>query len=102
MPVKRHNRGTPMIRRLPLLTIAGAALVIATAAPRSCAHAQQPAPQTPSQVALQMQQIISGWAQGIEALQKQNAELQAQLATLTKDRDEWKAKAEAAAKPEGK
>ena len=48
----------------------------------------------PSQVALQISGIIGQWAQALEALQKQNADLQRDLATVTKERDELKAKQE--------
>jgi CHASE1-domain containing sensor protein len=59
----------------------------------AAAFAQQPQ-QTPSQIALQIDNIINGWAQAIEALQKQNADLQAQLTAVTKERDDLKAKLE--------
>lgn len=56
--------------------------------------AQQPPQQTPTQLALQINGIIGQMAQGLEALQNQNAELQKQLAAVTKERDELKAKTE--------
>jgi 2,4-dienoyl-CoA reductase-like NADH-dependent reductase (Old Yellow Enzyme family) len=74
---------------LRLLAFACALLVIATPV-----IAQQPTQQTPSQIALQIDNIINGWAQAIEALQKQNADLQAQLTAVTKERDDLKAKLE--------
>lgn len=49
------------------------------------AWAQQPVQQTPSQVALQITGILGQWAQALEALQKENADLR-------KERDELKAK----------
>jgi septal ring factor EnvC (AmiA/AmiB activator) len=58
------------------------------------ALAQPPQQQTPSQVAIQVVNVINGWAQALEALQKQNADLQTQLASVTKERDELKTKLE--------
>ena len=43
------------------------------------ASAQQ-APQSPSSVAIQITTVIGQWAQAIETLQKQNADLQKELA----------------------
>jgi hypothetical protein len=57
----------------------------------STSIAQQPQ-QSPSAVALQITGIIGQWAQAIEALQKQNTDLQKELAAVTKERDELKAK----------
>lgn len=68
-----------------------AALVFAV--PVSAQQVQQ----TPSQVALQLSGIIGQWAQALEALQKQNADLHAQIAIVTKERDELKAKLESKA-----
>lgn len=59
---------------------------------QATAQPQQPQQQTPSQIALQINGVIGGWAQALEALQKQNADLQQQLAAVTKERDELKAK----------
>jgi hypothetical protein len=58
----------------------------------------QPQQQSPSSVALQITSIIGQWAQAIEALQKQNADLQRDLAAVTKERDELKAKQESGQK----
>jgi hypothetical protein len=63
---------------------------------------QQPTQQTPTQIALQLNGIIGSWAQAIEALQAQNASLQQQLAAVTKERDELKAKHEPKPPPEAK
>jgi hypothetical protein len=57
----------------------------------STSIAQQPQ-QSPSAVALQITGIIGQWAQAIEALQKQNTDLQKELAAVTKERDDLKAK----------
>lgn len=65
------------------------ALVLLLIAMPASAQPQQQQ-QTPSQLALQLQQIIGNWAQAIEALQKQNADLQQQLTAVTKERDELK------------
>lgn len=46
----------------------------------TAAFAQQQ--QTPSQVALQINNIVGQWAQTIEALQQQNAQLQARVKEL--------------------
>jgi hypothetical protein len=54
--------------------------------------AQQPQQQTPSQIAIQLSNIIGQWAQAIETLQTKNAELQKQLDAVTKERDELQAK----------
>ena len=59
----------------------------------SCALAQQP--QSPSQVARQMVNVINSWADALEAMQQQ-------IATLTKERDELKAKLEAKEKENAK
>jgi hypothetical protein len=40
------------------------------------AHAQQP---TPSQTAIQIDNVINQWAQTIEALQRENADLKKQI-----------------------
>ena len=42
--------------------------------------AAQQAPQSPSSVAIQITTVIGQWAQAIETLQKQNADLQKELA----------------------
>ena len=58
------------------------------------ALAQTPQPQqTPSKIPIQMTSIIGTWAQTIEMLQRQNAELQVQLDAVTKERDALKAQA---------
>lgn len=49
------------------------------------AQQQQQQQQTPSQIALQVQQVIANWAQALEGQQKQ-------IEALTKERDELKAK----------
>lgn len=58
------------------------------------ALAQQPG-QTPSQAALQITVVLGQWAQALEILQKQNADMHIQLDAVTKERDELKAKLEA-------
>jgi hypothetical protein len=63
-------------------------LMLALATP---AFSQPQPQQTPSQVALQLNNVIASWAQALEALQKENAELQQQLGAVTKERDELKA-----------
>lgn len=75
-----------------LLTIVANAMVFSSFA------LAQPQQQTPSQVAIQITSIIGQWAQAIEALQKQNTDLQHQLDTVTKERDELKSKQEPAKK----
>lgn len=45
-----------------------------------CANAQQQA--SPSQTAIQIDNVINQWAQTLEALQKQNADLQKEVADL--------------------
>ena len=67
--------------------------VITLAVVATAASAQQPQPpqQSPSSLALQITGIIAQWAQAIEALQKQNADLQTQLSAVTKERDDLKA-----------
>lgn len=61
--------------------------VLAAALLASPALAQQPMPQqmappTPSQVALQIDTVVNGWAQQIENLQRQNVELEKQVQEL--------------------
>lgn len=58
------------------------------------AIAQNATQSTPSEMALQVNAIIGAWAQQITFLQKQNADLQRDLAVITKERDELKAKQE--------
>lgn len=60
----------------------------------SPALAQQPQQQSPAEVALQINSIITQFAQGLTALQQQNAKLQADLAAMTKERDDLKTKQE--------
>lgn len=47
------------------------------------AVAQQPQQQSPSAVAIQINTVIGQWAQALEALQKDNAELQKRITDLT-------------------
>jgi septal ring factor EnvC (AmiA/AmiB activator) len=68
------------------------AIVLASCLSTSPAFAQQSPQQSPTQLALQINGIIGQMAQGLEALQQQNAELQKQLAAVTKERDELKAR----------
>ena len=58
-----------------LLVVLLTALIPAVAS----AQTQQP---TPTQTALQIDNVINQWAQTLEALQKQNADLQREIADL--------------------
>ena len=74
------------MKRILAATVIGIILVV------SVAFAQQPQQQSPSQLALQITGVIGQWAQMLEVQQRQIAELQGQLAAVTKERDELKAK----------
>lgn len=57
----------------------------------TAASAQQQ--QTPSDLALQINGVIGEWARQLQTQQQRINELQGQLATMTKERDDLKAKA---------
>jgi hypothetical protein len=105
-PGFKTYRPLPSPRRLPWIILAAIAILLAAGIAAAFAQQPQPAQATPSQIAasvhtstngwvqgiLQLDSIIGQWGPAIESLQKQNADLQRDLAAVTKERDELKAK----------
>lgn len=66
-------------------------LCICTAVPVLAQQRSQPQ-LTPSQIAIQITQVVNGWAQTIETLQQQNQQLHEENAKLKSENEELKKK----------